>query len=233
MQLEKREYRFAGNQTPGVAGAAGVGQWSVNTDGSATVIGAADGMVLTLTNADEVQNTCLYFGDILNFDLDLLVAVDFYIKVSASLVAAVTASFGMATARNDVPQSIAEHASFHIAGSSAAPHAVTVSTDDGTNDETPATAGVITSAFKRFQIDFASGLTTVSPPSNSTGGKANVLFNMDDVRGNLSPAARGTRWNMENYASGLQPYVQLQKTTGTATGTLTVYGIDITIKRPF
>ncbi len=231
MQLEKREFRFAGAQTPGTS--AGVGQWQTSTDGSATIIGAADGMVLTLDATSEVQNTCLYMGDVLNWDIDNLVAVDFWLKISATLPAAVTAAFGMATARNDVPESIASHASFFIAGAAAATSAVTVGTDDGTNDVTAVSAGVIATAFKRFQIDFASGLKTVSPPTSSSGGKSNVLFNMDDVRGNLGAVARGTAFDMSNFATGLQPYIQLQKTTGTAAGTLTLFGVDIHYKRPF
>lgn len=233
IQTRKKVYDFRGQHLLPAA-ASGVGSEWVKTDtsaaGSPTVQGvSAGGLELALTNTNEVQNICAYLGDVLAFDIDDLIRVEFIAKISASLDSSVTAVFGLGSARNDTLDSVAAMAWFRLQGS----NSVLCETDDGTNDNDDiATGESLSTTYKRFAIDFSEGMLTQSPPSLSLGGKADVRFFMSNSNGSLRRVAAGQRFNMSNYGSGLQPIVQLQKTSGTATGTLTILECTVEYRLP-
>lgn len=235
MRYQTRIFRdyFEGPFTPGTA--SGDGKPWVKTDtssaGSPTMLTTAAGLVCTLAATNEVENMCLSFGDILTFDIDQLVTAKFDVSV-AGIDANTTFVIGMASARNDTPDSVAAHAWFRIEGS-ASTSALLVETDDGTNDnDDKATGFTLGSTSLQLCIDFKSGILTQAPPSAPLGGKANVQFSAQNSSGLLRRVADRTLFNMSNYSGGLQPIVQLQKASGTGTPSFTLRGVEITYLAP-
>lgn len=167
-------------------------------------------VTLAFDSGNEIQNVCLHHGDDLNFDIDLVQSIEMRVKTVAALDSATSLAFGLASARNDAIDSIAAHASFRCIGS----NAIVVETDDGTNDKDDIATGLsLVATYRKFLIDF-------------TGGKSNVKFYVDGAR-----VASSTTFDMSNYALGLQPYVQLQKTADTNTDSVTVDYVKIVSKR--
>ena len=224
------DWRPVGVNTPPLTASAESEGWvkaDTSAAGAPTLVGTNGFMVGTLAATDEAENLCLYMGDSLAWDIDELLTAEFWIKTGAAITTAQALAFGMASARNDDPDSIAEHAHFRLLASTA----VVVETDDGTNNnDDKATGQTLSTTLKRFCIDFSGGLLTKSPPSASVGGKANVLFSMDDARNNLIGVARSTLFDMSNYSDGLQPYVQIQKTGGTTTPSFSLARVRIRSK---
>lgn len=167
-------------------------------------------LTIAFDSQAEAQNVCLHHGDDLNFDIDLVQSIELRVKTVATLDSATSLAFGLASARNDAIDSIAQHASFRLIGN----NNVVVETDDGTNDnDDVATGQTLAATYKKFVIDF-------------TGGKSNVKFYIDGRR-----VASSTTFDMSNYSAGLQPYVQLQKTSDTNTDSVVVDYIKIVSKR--
>jgi len=203
------DFLFVGDENPPVVASADGSVWRsyVSGNGSPSVKTENGFMKLDLDTTVEAQVAALYMGDELGFDIDDLLTVDFWLKCTASLGAQVSLSFGMCSAFNADPDSMAAHASFRCYGN----NLILCETDDGTNDNDDVAAGESLGAtVKRFTIDFASGVRTVVPPP-SAGGKGEVLFSCGNTQNVLRPVARLTRFDMSNYSSGLQPYAILQK----------------------
>jgi len=72
----------------------------------------------------------------------------------------------------------------------------------------------------------------LEPPSVSTGGKTNIGFYGANDYGSLRRVAQGTRFTMGAYSSGLQPFLQIQKTADTNTDNLDVLEIGVEYKLP-
>lgn len=182
--------------------------------------GGIDGeATLALASTAEVENVCLYMGDDLNFDIDALQRVSFKVKGGqAALDSASQLAFGMCSARADSIDSIAEVACFRVIGSDDTT-AVVCESDDGSNDNDDVASGqVLADSYKRFVIDFA-------------GGKSDVKFYMDNGDGNLVRVASSTTFNMSGYSAGLQPFVQIQKTSDTNTDSVVIDYIHIESNR--
>jgi len=235
MDVVVHDFFFPGKCVPAPTASVVDGPWSkadTSTGGAPTLAAVGGLMVGTLAADEEAENLALYFGDVLGFDIDDLIRAEFWIKASASFAATDSLAFGMASARNDAIDSIAAHALFRLLGD-ASTNPITCETDDGTNDNDDKAAGqVLVATLKRFVIDFAGGVLTKGPPSLSVGGKGNVLFSMDDPRGNLVPVCRGTLFDMSNYSAGLQPFIQIQKTSATTTPSFSLRRVRITEKFP-
>lgn len=226
-------YDFRGAQAPPAVASRDGGIWNsilVLTGGTPTVKTVSGGsMDLALEATSEVQSAGLYMGNILPYDIDDLVRVSFLAKVSASLAAAVTAVFGVASAQHATPDSVAEHAWFRLQGS----NALLVETDDGTRDNDDVATGVsLSTTYRRCVIDFSAGNLTQSPPSASLGGKSDVRFSVSDDFGSLRRVAGGTSFDMRGYSGNLQLIAQIQKTVGTAVGTLSIMEIEVEYKLP-
>lgn len=214
---------FNGEIVPPDTGSVTAGPWASVTTGSCTVASAAGAMVLTLDSTSEVQNACLYQGDVLSYDIDDLESIEFWVKASASLDSSVSVAIGVASARNAAIDSITEAALFRLIGN----NTVVVETDDGTNNnDDVATGDTLSTTWKRCVINFKDSTTTVVPGPN-LGAPSNVNFRMENSQGLLREVATGTRFDMSNYTGGLQPFVQIQKTSGTATGTLSVRRVKV------
>lgn len=195
--------------TPGARG------WTIadtSASGSPTYLcitedgGAA---ALTLASTSEAENVCLYFNDVLPWDLAGLQYVKFVAKVSG-VDSATTLVFGVGSARNDTPDSVATLAWFRIEGSASTSNVV-CETDDGTTDnDDKATGQTLSSTYKTFVIDFSKGLT-------------DVRFFIEG-----EPVATGTTFNMSAVSSGqnVQPIIQIQKASGTGTPAVTIALIE-------
>jgi len=228
------EYYFRGEQALAAAGSGAGGPWvkaDTSSAGSPTVGGLlGGGLRMLLASNTEVENLCVYHGDVLSFDIDDIVAAEFAVKTVATLDSATSIAFGLCSARNDDPDSLTAHASFRCIGS----NAVVVETDDGTNDNDDVATGLtIGTGWKRFRMDFASRNTTMEPPSVSKGRKSNIEFYGSNDNGSLRRVASGTRFDMSNYSSGLQPYFQIQKTSDNNTDNLDILYCAIEVSLPF
>jgi len=194
--------------------------WVVTLTNSATVTYPADTagtngrLLLTIAANNEAENACVSFGDKLNFDIDLLQYVEFgAVMGQATFTSANGLAFGLASARNDTINTIAEAALFRVLGTSSTTQ-LYVDSDDGTNDNTLVDTGTtFINVYKKFRISF-------------THGTADVRFYVDDNR-----VAAGTTFDMSNYTGGLQPYFQVQKTTGTTAGTAAFDYIEVVSRR--
>ena len=181
-----------------------------SSSGTPTYTTGTSEAVLTLASTTEAENVCLHFGDSLDFDIDLIQRVEMRVKTVATLDSATSVAFGMASARNDAIDSIAAHASFRLIGS----NSVVVESDDSVTDKDDISTGAsLVATYKRFVIDF-------------TGGKSDVKFYIDGAR-----VAASTTFDMSGYSAGLQPYVQIQKTSDANTDSVTVDYVYIVSKR--
>lgn len=224
------DFRWYGNETYPAVGSPDGQFWrtkDTSSSGSPTLIGAGGFFTLGLDSTNEVQNICLYGGDILPYAIADLIRVDIWCKLTSSFASACTMSIGLASARHDTPESIAALALFKCVGN----NSLVVSTDDGVNDLTDKATGLsLSTTVKRLSMDFATGVQTRLGVT-SLGGKGNVLFSADDDRGLLRPVCRDTIFDMSNYSSGLQLFAQVQKSAATSTGTLSIQRIRVERKQ--
>lgn len=197
--------------------------------GSPTVLGQnLGGWGLALDNTSEGQIIGIDFNDVLSFDIDDLIRVSWQAKLDATPGTNVTIVMGMASAYNATPDSVAANAWFMLLGGSTT---VYCESDDGTNDNDDKSTGqTLSTSWKRFVIDFDTGVQSRSAPQASLGGKAALQFRMGDANGHLTRVCQSTLFDMSNYSVGLQPYFQIQKSSGTATGTLYVKDLEIETK---
>lgn len=216
---------------PAVASREGIWCKADTSSAGAPLVASVSGgpMELTLAADEEVENICLYTGDILPYDIDDLVRVEWTAKLTASLNAAVSGAFGIASARNDALNSVAAHAWFHFTGS----NAIVVETDDGTTDNDDVATGIsLSTTYRRFAIEFGVGNNPRNPPSLSQGGKSDVRFYISNDNGSLRRVATATRFDMSAYTGNLQLLAQLQKTSATAVATLSLLEAEVEYRLP-
>lgn len=232
-QTREIRYDFRGELALAAAGAGAGGPFvkaDTSSAGAPTVAGLTGGGIRLLLASDaEAENLCVYQGDILPFDIDDIISFEVIARTSAALDAATSIAFGLCSARNDAIDSLAEHASFRCIGS----NAVVVETDDGTNDKDDVATGLtLGAAWKRFRIDFATGVSAMEAPSLSLGRKSNLQFYGGNDHGSSRRVASGTRFDMSNYAGGLQFYAQIQKTSDANVDSLDILEVCIEVNSP-
>lgn len=221
-ELICRDYYFDGASVPPAIASVTHGPWAAKKTGSCTVSQVSGGgMKLALDATSEVQNACLSFGDILSWDIKKLVAIEFWLAISASLNAAVSVFAGVGSARNDDPGAISQYAGFRAKGT----NLLVAETDDNVRSIVDIATGITVSGatFKRLKIGFQEEATPVVR-GNSLGGLASVEFLATDAGGRVRRVAQQQVFDMRSANSNVQPIVQIQKTTGTAVG-------DVTVKR--
>jgi len=225
-------FNFRGAMAPPLT-ASREGIWTksdTSAAGAPTVqTGSSGAMELTLDATNEAQNIGLLMGDVLVYDIDDLIRINIIAAVSAGLNAAVSAAFGVAGARNDAIDSIAQHVLFRCIGS----NALVAESDDGTTDVDDIATGMsLGVAFRRFTIDFAEGMLSQSPPSLSKGGKADVRLGISAPNGSMRRVGEGTRFDVSAYSGGLQLFAQLQKTANVAVATLFLLEYEVEYRLP-
>jgi len=160
--------------------------------------GGAVQCVLAATSEAEIMT--LYQGDILFLPVGQgnLQLVEWLMEVAA-IDAVTTLVFGVANAQNDVVNSITKCALFKILGSTSLTNIV-IDARDGTNSFANIATGVtLAGVTKKFKIDFQNGLK-------------DVRFYVDQQQ-----VAAGQKFDLSNLAATdrFQPFVQLQKASGT------------------
>jgi len=205
---------FLGPQTL-TATPAGNDPWDIADTSSAgtptyTIGGINGEATLAFDSQAEVQNVCLFQSDVLNFDIDLIDHIEMRVKTVAALDTATTLAFGLQSARNDDTDATAANAQFKLVGS----NSVVVETDDAVADnDDVATGKTLVAVYKKFVISFATGT-------------ADVRFYIDGDR-----VAAGTTFSMAGYTAGLQPFVQISKTSDTNVDSVTIDYIRIVSRR--
>lgn len=168
---------------------------------------------LTLAATSESENVCLYFNDVLPYDLAQLQWVEIIAQV-AGIDSATTLVMGLGNARNDTPDTVGVNCWFRMEGS-ASTTALVVETDDGTTDnDDKATGQTLAAVYKSLRIDFQNGLS-------------NIRFFIDGDQ-----VATGTTFSMTSITSGqnVQPIIQLQKASGTGTPSVTIAAVNVQYK---
>jgi hypothetical protein len=236
MGKQTRTYRFDFRGYHNIAATASNvgGPWckaDTSSAGTPTMIGLnGGGLQLSFDNTSEIQNLCLYMGDKLPFDIDEIIRAWFIVKAHQTLDSATSFAWGLTGARNDDIDTIAQAALFRCIAN----NTVVVETDDGTNDNDDKATGLTLSstAWGRYEIDFAARNTTVEPPSASTGRPSNIEFYGPNSQGSSRRVASGTRFDMSNYTSGLQFFFQIQKTADTNTDKFSILECGIEMNLP-
>ena len=219
------DHVFHGQLIPPADGSTADGPWVKTITGAAppTVLSVSGGgLDLALTADSQAQNVCVSFGDILSLAADRLAWIEFLVKVSASLASDVIASWGVCSARADDLTGATRFALFQCNGD----NNLDIDTDDNVNDNgVKAASGFQINATRWYKtvINFVEGYTTLSPPSASKGSLSNVLFRAEDSRGQLRTLVENFRFDLSGFSgNNLQPLMQIQKASGTSTGTLSV-----------
>lgn len=201
------------------ASPAGNDMWDIADTSSAgtptyTVGGIGGEATLAFDSQAEIQNVCLYQSDVLNWDIDKLHYIEMRVKMGQAAIDATSmVAFGLASARNDAIDTIGEQACFRVIGADSTTNVV-VESDDGTNNnDDVATGTTLINAYKKFRILF-------------TSGTDDVRFFIDGAR-----VAASTTFDMSNYTSGLQPFVQIQKTADANTDSVVIDYIKIVANR--
>lgn len=189
--------------TPGMNG------WTIKDTSSAGtptyLCTSGVGAVLTLAANSEAEIVTLYQNDVLQFSLQDIISIEWAVKV-AGIDAVTTLVMGVASAQNDTADSVATHAWFRMEGSASTTALVTETDDGTTDDDDNATGSSLATTTRRLKVDFSNGL--------------------DDVRFYVDGSRRSSAntFNMESAAdpTNLQPFVQLQKASGTGVPSVTI-----------
>jgi hypothetical protein len=225
-----KRYDFLGASQLDVGLAAGCGPFvQAKTGTPGAIVHAAGALKLPIAATEEVEVNCAYFGDDLCFDIDDIKSVRIVAKITAiGANDVVEAIFGLASARNDDPDAIAQGIFWKVKAS----NVVVLESDDGTNNnDDVATGQTLSTTYREFVLDFSSGVLPRSPlEGGSVGGKGHVLASMSNASGKLIPVCRSTVFDLSNYAGGLQLIAQIYKSSADDTGTLYIKSIEIDLK---
>ena len=193
--------------TPGMNG------WTIkdtSASGTPTYTVGADGAVLTLAATNEAEVVTLYHNDVKTIPLEDIVSIEWAAKV-ANIDSTTTLVMGLASSQNDTADTVQEAAWFRIEGSVSTSNLVAETDDNTTNNDDKATGATLSTTTKRLKLDFRNGLD-------------DVRFYVDGSR-----RASATTFDMEAATAGLtlQPFVQLQKASGTGTPSVTIRSCTI------
>jgi hypothetical protein len=161
------------------------------------VDGSSSGeLAVDMDTQAEVQNVCVYQGNILQYDIDKITEVSFRVKMNqAAMDATSMFAIGLTGDRNDDIDLVAQAAIFRVVGADDTT-AVVVETDDGTNEQNDvATGKTLINVYKDLKISFATGTN-------------DVRFFIDGA-----PVATSTTFDMSAYTASLQLFMQIQKTS--------------------
>ncbi|MBK8916453.1 MAG: hypothetical protein IPM64_17950 [Phycisphaerales bacterium] len=184
--------------------------------GTPTYLCTEEGAVLTLAATSEAEIVTLYHNDVKAFPLGDIVSIEWAVKVSG-IDSTTTLVMGIASSQNDTADSVQEHAWFRMEGSASTTALVAETDDNTTNNDDKATGATLSTTTRRLKVDFSNGLD-------------DVRFYVDGSR-----RASATTFDMQAATDGLdlQPFVQLQKASGTGTPSVTIRSCIITYRYSF
>ena len=190
--------------------------WLTDVTGAAppTHVRGGSEATLTLTADSQIQILGLHHNDSLAFDIDDMQRIEMRVKLgAATFTSGSILVFGLASARNDAADSVAEHTWFRMEGANSTTQ-VYVETDDSVRDNNDVATGVtLGTTYKEFVIDFSNG-------------KSDVHFFIDGAR-----VAATTTFDLSTYTGGFQPLIQLQKAANTNADVCKVDYVKIVSKR--
>lgn len=174
--------------------AAGAPTWGL----VANTHGGEFNMILASTN--EAESLTLYFGDQLIFDATKKTVIQFRVKVT-TITSAQRVVFGLASARNATLDNIVVNGWFRLEANMN----VLVETDDGTtdNDDNDTTVDAVAGTYAIYEIDLSK--------------LANVKFRVNGV--DVTPETMDLS---ALTTQTLQPFVEIQKDSGTGVPGITL-----------
>jgi len=235
MSVRTNTYKrfFHGSYTPGTS--AGADEWikkDTSAAGAPTMATGVDGLKSTLAATNEAEVLTFYFGDIKSFDIDDLISAEFILKANATFGSNETLVIGMAGDQNDDPDAITYNSWFKIVGGATANTALLCESDDNVTDVDDKATGISlgTTTHKSLIIDFSEGISSRSPPATSKGKQ--LHFRATDANGVLRRVCDSVAFDMSGYTGGLQPFLQLQKASGTGVPAVSLLGVIIEYRLP-
>lgn len=161
---------------------------------------------LAFDSQGEAQNVCLSWGDKLGIDFTTLKGYECGLQLvqgtGSHKDTTTTLAWGVTGDRNDTIDSIAVASLFRLASASAVETIVVESDDTVNNNDDVATGQSLTvSTWAKFKIDFSN--------------KSDVKYYVGVGTSPLTRVGASTTFDMSNYAAGVQPFFQIQKTSDT------------------
>lgn len=193
-----------------------------SSSGTPTYAGAAGGLAMTLASTNEAEVVTLYTEDILPYKID---AIEKIIFRDVTLTASFTGilAIGLASAQNDTLDSVTNNVWFRCDGS----NSIVCESDDGTNDvDDKATGLSLSTTPVTLEIDFTTEVYSASKAGSK--GKQAAFF-ITDGNGVRRRVAESSAFRLDGIAdgTGLQPFVQIQKASGTAVPAVTIAEIEV------
>lgn len=191
-----------------VAGTPGDNGWTIkdtSAAGTPTYLVTADGFVITLAATNEAETVTLYHNDVLTIPINRLKEIEYDVEVSG-IDAVTVLAIGLATGQADDEDTISVSAWLKMEGAASTSALVAETDDNTTNNDDKATGTTLAAVKKRLRISFERGLS-------------DVRFYVDGER-----VADGTTFDMSGVSAtqGVQPFVQLNKASGTGTPAVTI-----------
>lgn len=184
--------------------------------GTPTYVNGQNGFTATLASNSESEIVTLYQNDIKCYDCADILSIEWDVSVSG--VDSVTqVVFGVASSQNDTPDSVTQNAWFKIAGADSTSNIVCETDDNTTDNDDKATGTTLSSTIKRCVISFRQGLSDVRFSVNGARVASATTFNMSAIAANTQ----------------FQPFVQIQKASGTGTPSVTVRQCEIKYRYNF
>jgi hypothetical protein len=178
--------------------------------GTPTYVVNGDGAVLTLAATSEAEIVTFYHNNVRTIKLEDLVSIEWALKVSGIDSSTILVA-GVASDQNDTADSVAEHAWFRIEGATSLSNLVAETDDATTDNNDKATGTTLSTTLKRLKVDFSNGL--------------------DDVRFLVNGSRRASAQTFDMQAlvadTAIQPFVQLQKATGTGVPSVTARSVTM------
>jgi hypothetical protein len=169
---------------------------------------ADDGQVeLLLDNNNEVGDCTVYWGDEQNIDSDKEPVCIFRLQVEATPAAADKISWGLGSARNALMESMTSFVAFSDTG---ADLTLDVESDDNSTDVAPVSTGVTLTAATFYEFMISLNAIHGASPTNAK------MFYRSTLGGDWTAVATTTTLGL-GADTAIQPFVQVEKTSGTTT----------------
>ena len=198
-------------------------KWAIaDTSASGTptkdiVAGAGGLLQFKLASTSEAEVLCLHTGDNLPFEPSKNPIFTCRLKVvTTDITTNEIVGFGLGTAQNDTLDSMTEHVMFRLDASMD----LLIETDDGTtnDDDNDTTVDLVVDTFYEFKID-ARDLENVK------------FFYRSAAGGDWTRLLEGTTFDVSAASGNWQPFIQLQKASGTTTPEINVDWVRASAER--
>lgn len=220
------DYCLLGAGVPEDFGTAGEGPLRKSVVGAGAVSKSSQGLELSVDASPTVQLAEINQDNVLAFDLDEIICVEFDARVDIDAGTDTTGLefiLGLAGARDDDADLIEPGIFIRIVDGS-----VFLESNDGSGkdvDDIDSEFDLNAGGWQRYSIDLVTGVQTHGAPMQSVGGKARPMFY---VTGNnigkraLNLVHTNTSFDMSAYTGGLQLFARAAKHDATSTNAATL-----------